>query len=105
MDAWTERLSEYMDGELNATDASALEEHLRTCEECAVILADLRLIAAQAGALETREPPRDLWAGVAEEIGAGSSVISLDAHRKAKRTFTVSMPQLAAAAVVVLALG
>jgi hypothetical protein len=105
MDKWTERLSEYMDGELNATDASALEHHLRECDECAGILADLRLIAAQAGTLETREPPRDLWGGIAAEIGAGSAVISLDAHRKTKRSVTLSMPQLAAAAVVLLALG
>lgn len=105
MDTWTDRLSEYMDGELNATDASALEQHLRECAECATTLADLRLITAQAGVLETREPTRDLWAGIAAEIGAKDNVISLDAHRKTKRSVTLSMPQVAAAAVVLLALG
>lgn len=105
MDNWTARLSEYLDGDLHATDASALEQHLRECAECEATLADLRIIAAEAGALGTQDPPRDLWTGIAAEIGAGSAVISLDAHRKTRRSITLSMPQMAAAAVVLLAIG
>jgi anti-sigma factor RsiW len=34
-DQWTERLDAYVDGETHAQDVPALEEHLRTCRECA----------------------------------------------------------------------
>lgn len=113
MDNFTDRLSEYMDNELNATDALELEQHLRECAECAGTLADLRLIAAHAGALDEREPSRDLWSGIAAEIGvpgaAGNDVakdiIPLDKHRSVRRSITLSMPQLAAAAIVLLAIG
>ena len=106
MDAWTDRLSEYIDGELDATSAAALEQHLRECAECSAIVADLRLIAADAAELEAVEPATDLWAGIAAQIGAsGAPAISLDAHRGRRRSITMTMPQLAAAAILLLALG
>jgi anti-sigma factor RsiW len=120
MDNWTDKLSEYIDGELDATSAAALEQHLRGCEACSAIVADLRVIAAGAAALPDATPANDLWSGIAAQIGApagaahsaeasGTSadarVISLDAHRSPRRSVTLSMPQLAAAAVVLLALG
>ena len=34
-DSWTEQLDTYLDGELPATEARALDEHLRGCASCA----------------------------------------------------------------------
>jgi anti-sigma factor RsiW len=70
---WTDRLSEYLDGELGPADAAALEQHLVSCDECRATLAELRSIVAAAAALPVAEPPRDLWAGIASGIGTRQS--------------------------------
>ncbi|MEO5511889.1 MAG: zf-HC2 domain-containing protein [Longimicrobiales bacterium] len=112
MDEWTERLSEYVDGELDDGTRSELERHITGCDECRAIIADLRFVVASAAALEDADPPVDLWNGIAAQIGAtthGASqaarIIPIDAHRKSHRSFTLSIPQLAAAATVLLVLG
>src|SRR5207249_2341818 len=48
-DQWTDRLSEYLDGELGAAERAALEGHLATCGECGATLAELRRVVARAG--------------------------------------------------------
>ena len=63
-DLWTNRLSEYIDGELDNTEREALEAHLATCGQCYATLADLRQVVARAKTLEDREPAKDLWAGI-----------------------------------------
>ena len=63
-DIWTNRLSEYLDGELDATERAALEAHLATCGHCYATLADLRDVVAHAKTLVDREPAKDLWAGI-----------------------------------------
>jgi hypothetical protein len=112
MDRWTDRLSEYIDGELDATAVASLEQHLRDCEACRDIVADLRAIAADAAALVPVAPSKDLWTGIAAQIGAPAAapapdarVISLDSRRSPRRSITLSMPQIAAAAVILIALG
>ena len=106
-DKWTERLSEYIDGTLAKTERGALEAHLADCEACRTTLDELRRVVARARALDDRPPASDLWPAIAEQIGVSSGahrVVSLAAHRTRRRvTFTV--PQLAAAAVVLLLLG
>ena len=60
---WTDRLSEYLDGELPADEQRAVDAHLRGCAECAAVLADLKRVVAraqQAGAVP-RPPSADLW--------------------------------------------
>jgi len=37
-DEWTDRLSEYLDGELSDEERCAVESHLAGCERCAAIL-------------------------------------------------------------------
>src|SRR5262249_59745302 len=63
-DIWTNRLSEYIDGELNATERAALDAHLASCGRCYATLADLRDVVARAKSLGDREPAKDLWAGI-----------------------------------------
>lgn len=98
-DRWTDRLSEYVDGELTPAERTALEAHLATCAACRVTLDELRRVVARAQALGDRPPAADLWPGIAEHIG----VVSL-AARRSRRRLSFTMPQLAAAAVVLVLL-
>lgn len=93
-DRWTDRLSEYLDDELASGERAALEAHLGTCADCRATLDDLRRVVARAQGLEDRPPATDLWAGVAERIGAGK-VVPLAPRRR----ISFSIPQLAAASI------
>ncbi|PYP49213.1 MAG: hypothetical protein DMD45_15420 [Gemmatimonadetes bacterium] len=93
-DTWTNRLSEYLDGDLPAGERTVLEAHLPTCAECSETLAQLRRVVARAQALDDRAPTADLWPAIARHVG----VVSLDA-RRARRRLSFTVPQLAAAAV------
>jgi anti-sigma factor RsiW len=67
---WTDKLSEFLDGELAADEHRAVEAHLRGCADCAAVLADLKRVIAraqQAGAA-ARPPSADLWTGIAARI-------------------------------------
>ncbi|MBA3259258.1 MAG: zf-HC2 domain-containing protein [Gemmatimonadales bacterium] len=90
---WTDRLSDYLDGDLPPAERTALEAHLSGCAQCAEDLAGLRRVVTRARALEDRAPAGDLWQGVAARIGA----------RRAPRRFSFSMPQLAAAGIALAA--
>lgn len=106
-DQWTSRLSEYLDDELQPAERQALEAHLETCAECRATLAQLRGVVARAGALAERPPRKDLWPGIARRIGVSVAPVvrDLDERRaRQRRRFTFTVPQLAAAAIV-LALG
>src|SRR2546422_208780 len=59
-DQWTDRLSEYLDGELGIAERAALEAHLAGCPACEVILAELRRVVARAQALDDQPPTTDL---------------------------------------------
>jgi putative zinc finger protein len=101
-DQWTERLSEYLDGELAPSSRVELEAHLLQCAECEAALADIRRVVGRAGSLADREPVRDLWPGIAQAIGAtppgGTKAVPLASTRRARR-WSFSLPQLAAASV------
>lgn len=97
-DQWTNRLSEYLDGELDKTERSALEAHLATCGHCYATLAELRQVVAQAKALEDRAPARDLWPNIADAIRQGV-VTARPAVRPSARRFSFSIPQLLAASI------
>ena len=98
-DRWMERLSDYIDDELPPAERSAVEAHLETCRECSVELADLRQVVHRAHHLDDALPKRDLWPGIARQIGA----TPLRAQ-PVRRRWSFSFPQLAAAAVVLMTL-
>jgi anti-sigma factor RsiW len=98
-DRWMERLSEYLDGELPATDRAALEAHLETCNDCAAMLDDLRRVVDRARLAKEYVPRRDLWPGIASRIGATHA-----SSRRTGRTWSFSLPQLAAAAILLMTL-
>ncbi len=93
-DQWTDRLSEYLDGDLAEHEKAALEAHLGACAACGETLAGLRRIVVRARSLEDRPPSGDLWSGVAARIGAGPR----------RRRLTFSMPQLLAAGIALAVL-
>jgi anti-sigma factor RsiW len=107
-DIWTDRLSEYLDGELSAEERTALEDHLRHCPPCGAALADLKRIVGRARALEDREPERDLWPGIAARIGvparAASEGTEIRLARRVPGRWTFSLPQLAAAGIALMTL-
>ena len=99
-DQWTDRLSEYLDGELKGSERALLEAHLERCEDCQDTLAGLRRVVMRARSLEDRPPAADLWAGVAERIGAPVRVTAIATRRR----FTFSVPQLLAAGIALAVL-
>ena len=40
-DQWMDRLSDYLDGELDEGERVALEAHLRTCPDCSAVVLSL----------------------------------------------------------------
>jgi hypothetical protein len=108
---WTDKLSDYVDDELSASDRQALEAHIARCDDCREAVAELRRVMEQAGALEPREPERDLWTGIAERIGEGPAVeapkiVPIETRRPRWRMpeFTFSAPQLVAAGMLIAVL-
>jgi anti-sigma factor RsiW len=99
-DQWTDRLSEYLDGELKGSERALLEAHLERCEDCQETLAGLRRVVMRARSLEDRPPATDLWAGIAERIGAPARVSITPIRRR----FTFSFPQLLAAGIALAVL-
>jgi hypothetical protein len=106
-DPWTERLSEYLDGDLPADEHETIASHLRDCSECAATLADLRRITGRARALTDRDPAADLWPGIAGRIGvttpsSGTAIVPI--KRRAGRRWSFSLPELAAAGIALMVL-
>jgi len=95
-DQWTDRLSEYLDGELAGTERTAFEAHLASCDACRTTLDELRRVVTNARALDDRPPAADLWPAVAARIGLSAR----SQARPMARRFSFSVPQLAAASVV-----
>lgn len=110
-----ELLSLWVDGDLEGERGRRVEAHLEECEPCRETVADLESIAERAGRLPDRAPGRNLWPGIARQIG-GSPPAARDGSGSAtadgedgvtplfRRRWRVSVPQVAAAAALVAAL-
>jgi anti-sigma factor RsiW len=112
-DRWTDRLSEYLDGELSPQTRAELEQHLEGCFECRRTLGELRAVVARARALPDAEPVHDFWPGIAGRLAAAPQadqaaleVIDLRTHRieRNQRRISFTLPQLAAASLVLMLL-
>jgi tetratricopeptide (TPR) repeat protein len=101
-DAFTDRLSDYLDGEdLSARDRADIEAHLGTCSACQATLAELREVAARAASMPDAAPTADLWAGVAARL-TPSAVLPF--ARPRHRRFSFTLPQLVAAGFALMVL-
>lgn len=110
-DRWTDRLSEYIDGELDAEQTRALEEHLESCGSCRGILHELRQVVQRAHAVEDFEPDEELWEAIAARIE--ERTIEVPEPRRAPRgprstrsarTVRLEVPQLVAAGLALMIL-
>src|SRR5687767_12234868 len=78
-----ERLSEWLEYDLDAGTRAALERHAAGCARCAALVADLASIRREAASLPELVPSRDLWPEIEARIQA--PVISLETPRTAAR--------------------
>jgi anti-sigma factor RsiW len=104
-DDWSERLSEYLDGELRGAEAGDAEAHLARCDACRRALAELRAVRARARNLASRGPATDLWPAIAAAIGSEGPVRADVRPIRPRRRYAFSLPQLAAAGIALAALG
>jgi anti-sigma factor RsiW len=103
-DQWTNRLSEYIDGELDSSERAALEAHLATCGRCFAALGELRQVVARAQSLEDTPPPSDLWPDIRARLTPGRRPgVSRDTTN-VRRRFSFSIPQLLAASIALMLL-
>jgi hypothetical protein len=105
-DSFTDRLSEYLDGELSAPERAALDAHLAQCAGCRATLEELRSVVLDATSLQDAPPSRDLWTGVAARIAPGSQLRGfLSPFRRAiSARLSFTLPQLAAAGLALMVL-
>lgn len=103
---WTDRLSDYHDGELSPDECAAAERHMAACPECAALADELGAVVKAAVMLPDVAPERDLWPSIQSRLrprgesqrataAARSGVISLLTRRR----IVLTVPQLAAAAL------
>jgi anti-sigma factor RsiW len=88
---WAERLSEYVDGELDAADRLALEQHLVGCAACQVAVTELRRVRAWLGSdVSAEAPSKAAWLAIHARIR----------RRRRMRLTGIGAGLLAAAALV-----
>jgi hypothetical protein len=103
-DAFTDRLSDYLDDEeMGADERAAIEAHLAACGACRTTLAELREVAAYAASLSDAAPATDLWAGVADRLTPPTSVRAFTRPPQHRR-FSFTLPQLVAAGLALMVL-
>ena len=125
-DRWTDLLSDYIDGHLDAPTVRELEAHLAGCDRCNTTLTSLRAVTARARTLGPVEPARDLWPAIATRLtpkgarrwwftvvltrllghgegeAAGSSGLAPALRALTARRLSFSLPQLAAASLALV---
>ena len=97
-DEWNDRLSDYIDGELEPSERRALEAHLLDCADCRADVDALRAVVARAESLTDTPPTSNLWPGIAARIGARPAGRTTLATRR----FAFTLPQLIAASLALI---
>lgn len=114
------RLSEYLDGDLDAADRRLVDQHLASCEACRAALDGLRAVQAQARAWADAPaaPVADLWPGIAARLTGPREIAPAGAAASAgppqqtvtvvpwyRRRVSFGVMELALAASLVAAIG
>lgn len=102
---WTDKLSEYLDGELDGDEAERLESRLEVEPQLRVLLEELRSVKRTASERPDFEAPGGLWQGVRDRIEPAHRPAAPTESATWRRRLMFTPPQLAAAAAVVLLLG
>jgi negative regulator of sigma E activity len=107
MTDWTEKLSDYLDGDLSGDELAKLEAALQGDAELRGVLEELRAVKNAAASLPQHAPQSDLWSAIEARIEADPhvDVVPLSSAGHARRRISFTIPQLAAAAVAMLVLG
>jgi anti-sigma factor RsiW len=112
---WTDTLSEYLDDELPADTRAAVSAHLAGCAECRLALGELSRVVEAARSATPKPPASDLWSGIAGRLTtastAGPSLVGPEefatrasaVRRASLRRISFSLPQLAAASILLAA--
>jgi tetratricopeptide (TPR) repeat protein len=105
-DSFTNRLSEYLDGELSPPERAAVDAHLLQCGTCRSTLDDLRAVVTEAALLKNAPPARELWSGIAARIAPGGRPPArVSPFRRAITSrLSFTLPQLAAAGIALMVL-
>lgn len=78
-----ERLSDWLEHDLDVGTRAALEQHAAGCARCGALVADLASIRREAASLPPLAPSRDLWPEIEARIQA--PVITLERSRPVTR--------------------
>lgn len=89
---WTDRLSEYIDGDLAADEQGQCAAHLDVCAECRGVAAELRSVIAAVKGEADVYPDRELWPAVVAAIAP-----------RTQRRYQFTLGQLALAASLLIA--
>jgi hypothetical protein len=99
---WTDRLSDYLDGELSGQDQRAVAAHVAECAECARTLDALRTVTEQARTLAPVAPSADLWRGIADRIASPEGTRPIVGNFGGRRRFSFTWPELVAASLLLV---
>ncbi len=103
-DKWTDRLSDYLNGDLADEEHRALEAHLAHCEACRTTLEDLRGVVSWAKSHPGIAPAKDVWPEVSVAIRrAAPRQRHLDGVQLPRRSawWPTTFPQALAAGIVI----
>ena len=104
-DAFLDLVSDVIDGALTPAQRAEADGHLASCESCRQVVADLRRIQQATGSVERLPVPAGTWSRIEAHLMADAGFAATHAaHRRAHVSWR-SHVWLAAAAVLVLAVG
>jgi anti-sigma factor RsiW len=117
-DQFSARVSDWLDGDIDATERAAFAAHAETCEACRALVADLRAVRQVASTLDRQTPPSRVWTRLEQQLAAeprfreaaarrGASIASIAEARARARAAVWSWrsPILALAASLLLMIG
>jgi anti-sigma-K factor RskA len=100
-----ETLNDYVDGALGLAVHAEVEQHLETCADCALVVAELQQIIGVARSLPPVNPPAHVWTRLEARVGESRNDPSEERPAGRQREARSWRPAwaLATAALVVLA--
>jgi anti-sigma factor RsiW len=102
-DEWTDKLSDYLDGELSDHERRDVATHIADCPDCARTLDELRAVVVAAQSVTPSVPPIDSWKGIAARINSAEGARPVVSNRwDLGRRFSFTWLELAAASLLLI---